>query len=200
MKNFRTSSVSRGGFGIAAALFGITLFSGSALYAGPPPQDADQGRFPISLAEVDARRAEAFAAADSNGDGLVSPGEFANAEPPGGHHGKPPPIGDRRPDRPQPSAEQIAAMDEALFTALDANDDNVLSRSEFTRQAMTDAQREMRRIRFFAHADADGDGHLSPEEYPPRRLNEFDTNGDGEITRDEIPSHPGGGHHKRTDG
>ena len=172
------------------------LLTGLVLVAAPHPARAapDQdGRFPITVEERDAHRAEIFALVDTNGDGLISSEEFAAADLPA------------RPRGPQQSrwggryqgaqgsnghARQngaMAAMEEDLFLALDADADGVISRDEFSAAAMGEARRAARKSRFFARADADGDGYLSPEEFPPRRLATLDANGDGEIDADEWP-------------
>lgn len=172
------------------AVLTLALLAGAAANVwANPPGGAD--RFPISVAEAEAHRAQVFAEVDSNGDGLVSAEEFAAAEGPRKHRGgKRPPGPDGQGGRHEmPSAEQLAAMEATLFEALDTDGDDVLSRSEFSLQALSEARAETRKTRFFERADANEDGYLSPDEFPPRRLTELDVNGDGQITRDEMPRH-----------
>jgi Ca2+-binding EF-hand superfamily protein len=168
----------------------VALLTGTATGVLAAPSGGPGDRFPIPVEDVEARQAEIFARMDSDGDGRISTEEFAAAKGPHGHRAgmKPPrPMGDGR-GRGKPSEEEIAAMDDAIFETLDADGNEVLSRSEFSHQAMTEARTNTMKAHFFAKADANGDGYLSPEEFPPgRRLADLDANGDGLITRDELP-------------
>lgn len=173
--------------GIAA--LGVAFSTlGTPPSAQAAPQDG-QDRFPISVEEIDARRVEVFVSVDSNGDGLISAEEFAAAELPkgrrGGQHKQRGGDGDE-----EAWAARREAMEEDLFFALDANADGVISRDEFSTEAMREARQANRKSRLFERADQDGDGYLSPDEFPPRRMAQLDANGDGEITRDELPAHP----------
>lgn len=179
---------------VAVLTAGLVLAAGSQQAEAAPDQD---GRFPISVEELDGRRAEIFALVDSNGDGLVSAEEFAAAELPnrsharhqgrrgGGYHG-------------ESSSEEIAlraeALEENLFLTLDADADGVISRSEFSMPVMREARKAAMKSRVFERADTDGDGYLSPDEFPPRRLATLDTNGDGQISADEWPDRHRGGY------
>ena len=71
---------------------------------------------------------------------------------------------------------------------LDADADGVISRDEFSVAAMSEARKAAQKSRAFERADTDGDGYLSPDEFPPRRLADLDVNGDGEISADEWPN------------
>lgn len=179
---------------IPAAL-ALTLLCTAAVGAQAAPPGG-QDRFPISVAEAEAHRAEIFAGLDSDGDGRISTEEFAAAEVPRGfRHGMKPPhpmAHERGRDEPDEARREarMTARDDALFAALDTDGNGTLSRAEFSHQAMARAMTEGMQHRLFERADADGDGYLSPEEFPPRRLAELDANGDGQITRDEMPRHP----------
>lgn len=179
--------------GGAVALVTTTLLISTAPQAAADPATAPHqamkgadDRFPVSVETLNARRTEMFAQIDANGDGLISVEEFAAHEPPmhkGMRSGK-----QRRmqADHPRPTADQLAIMEDALFERLDSNTDGVLSRDEFSRQAMMLARLETMKSQRFAHADQDGDGYLSPDEFPPNRAAEMDADGDGEITRSEF--------------
>ena len=179
----------------AAGLLGSTLILGSFMVNAPAAQAAPYGgsdRFPISVEEMDAKRAEIFANVDTNGDGLISAEEFAAAELPerqgrgkrGGNRGD---MSTRGGLSDEQVADRIAAMEDDLFHALDTDADGVISRDEFSRSAMKEAMADGRKAKMFERADQDGDGYLSPDEFLPRRLAQLDANGDGEITRDEMP-------------
>ena len=188
---------------ITGAVAGTALLGAASILLTLPEAQAapDQGghdRFPIFVEELEARRAEIFARVDSNGDGLISAEEFTAAEMPkhprggpnrrkgGGHHGSPSEEATSR------RHEAMAAMEEDLFHALDADADGVISRDEFSSAALRDARRTTMISRMFERADTDGDGYLSPDEFPPRRMANLDANGDGQISRDELPHRAAG--------
>ena len=195
---FRARNLANSSALAGAALIGTATF----LVASTPLAEAAAGQgandhFPISVEEMDARRAEVFASVDSNGDGLISTDEFAAAELPRPHRGGHKQM-NHRSERGEGSEGQSAeraarrdAMDENLFHALDKNTDGVISREEFSTQAMREARTDSMKSHMFERADQDGDGYLSPDEFPPRRLAQLDANGDGEVTRDELPDRRG---------
>lgn len=175
----------------AVLLLGAGLLSMTATPALAEPAagpDAAPGKFPLSVESMQARQLEIFAQIDANGDGLIDLEEFDAHEPPA--------RGNRKHRRhsakggERPSDEQAAALEEALFERLDGNSDGVLSRDEFSRQAMQAAAREIRKSQLFAAADRNDDGYLSPDEFPPRRPADLDTNADGEISRAELRAQP----------
>ena len=91
--------------------------------------------------------------------------------------------------RPDPKVELPA-----LFTRLDANKDGKLTTAEFMK--LPDARRAQMRDHMFKALDKDGNGSLSPTEFPPfvAYLKALDKNGDGVVTRDEMPRHGWGMH------
>jgi Ca2+-binding EF-hand superfamily protein len=157
-------------------IIGSVLLSGAAAAAAPAHP-------PVSVADLEARRAAAFERADTDGNGLVSAAELDRATAQHRRHPGGPPRGPGRPADPAAAA----ALDAEVFDALDANGDDVLSREEFSSDALRAAHASSRREARFARLDTNGDGQLSLEEFPPVHLASRDTNGDGMISEDEWP-------------
>ena len=150
---------------------------------------------PISIEQAENRAAEAFAAADANGDTELSRDEFAAAELP--HPGPRPgrPFAHRRMhDDAGPDSD---AYDAELFDALDADGDGMLSRAEAGREQRHAAHKALIKQRMFTHLDSDNSGAISASEFTQRvqRLRELDENADGEISRDEFRSRMRARHH-----
>ena len=165
----------------AGLLGAALLFLASTPVVQAAPDDVRPHRQPLSAEEMQARRAEIFAAVDGNGDGLISAEEFAAAELPRRphrvHHGDHHEGRGYRIERGGPDdegfgerQEAMAAMEEELFQALDTDADGVLSREEFATEAMMAARAAAMKSRLFERADQNGDGYLSPDEFPPRRM------------------------------
>jgi Ca2+-binding EF-hand superfamily protein len=164
---------------ITASASAAFLLTAAVVTANP-----GEHRFPISVAEIEARQAAAFARTDSDGDGLISPAEFDAHEGPGRRAHR----GGKRADQddPQAQAARRAELDHQLFQALDTDGNGTLSQSEFSSQALVEARRSTMRQYGFQRMDKDEDGYLSPQEFPPGRLAALDADGDGMITREEA--------------
>ena len=164
----------RGTIAGAALLGSAALLVVTASNVSAAPDQDQHDRSPITAEERDQRRAEIFARVDSDGDGLISAEECAGAEMPrrsrgsqhkrggGGYRGAPSEEMSAR------WSENMAAMEEHLFQTLDADGDGIISRDEFSREALDAARKSARRSQMFERADANGDGYLSPDEFPRR--------------------------------
>jgi len=175
---------------LSAAL--ALLLAGSA-YAEPR-----EGRFPINLEEVATRQAQHFDAIDQDNDERVSLAEFEQAPRPkharrhqrgqrmhrrGGpgrraHHGE---------GRKEQRQALRAATQAEVFKLLDSNNDGVLSTAEHA-AADRETRQLARKRAVFAQLDSNQDGQLEAAEMPSRlaRLQAADSDGDGQITRDEM--------------
>lgn len=171
---------------------------------------------PIDLSEAKAKEEARFQVIDADGDGLVSAEEFAAADPrqlmaglsAGGELGE----ARRRmtAERRSVAHERVRAVKERhqaehegrdrvarrearqraerreAFETADTDDDGQLSTEEYEHlPAKVEAER---RQRMFARLDANGDGSLTPDEFPSvvNRLEMLDADGDGLVTRDEM--------------
>ena len=161
-----------------------------------------QPRTPIDLGEVRAADEKRFAAADADGDGLVSEAEFAAmgtedmvriARGGGRGDARRPGAGLRPGQRDAMRARADARKekrhaDQAAreFEAADADGDGQISTREY--EGIDQARRAARQTQLFARLDADGDGMLTRAEFPSvaTRLETLDADGDGKVTPDEI--------------
>lgn len=157
-----------------------------------------QVRFPISIADVEARANAKFTGADSNMDGLLSSEEFAQLrleergaksrgrlEKRNGNAGKGGPINRQR------AAEQKqirAAAAKEMFKLLDTNADGVIDADEYTRADSRKLRHQAHKRAAFAQHDVNNDGFLAPSEMPSPvvRLQRLDTNGDGQVSKREM--------------
>jgi len=162
--------------------------------------------FPVSIADLEAKAAVAFTQADSDGNGEVSPEEFAVVDPDHrgmrerhfgsrrrfeghgehrGHHGG----YDRASGGDRGAGFEHSPQAQAeFFAALDTDGNGELSAEEFAPENHRAARKTLRQKRMFARMDADGSGGLSIDEFPGRaqRMRSLDSNEDGEVTRDEL--------------
>lgn len=104
----------------------------------------------------------AFAHLDADGNEEITEEEFAAAEAPHHrkrHHMGRPGMGDR------PTAEQRASHHQALFETLDSNADGCISSVEFA--SLHEVRTALVKEHMFQRMDRDGNGVLTPDEFPP---------------------------------
>lgn len=173
--NSQRSFISAAGISAAMALL---LASASA---------SASDRFPISIADVEARMAERISEADTDANGSIDLEEFMNVSfdrKGGGHHRR----GARHMRKPQPTDEQRAAVQANAFELLDSDADGSISEAEFNQADGRQVRKQARKQAMFSHLDEDGNGLLSSDELPDpaARLRSADSDGDGLVTRQEM--------------
>ena len=145
----------------------------------------------IDIEQMKAGAAERFAKVDADGNGKVTPEEFAAA------HGDAPKADRRKAmrkrmerrmrDRRDEMRRNMRGMlgDEA-FEVADGDGDGKLSREEV--RGLPKAARSVAQRRAFDRVDADGDGVLTASELSPRvaMLEKADADGDGKVNREEM--------------
>lgn len=172
---------------VAACITGAALVAN--VFAAPKERAKS-----IDLSELQAAQEKRFAAADTDGDGLVSTEEFAALDPravfPRQQFGQRGREGARR----GPGAQRRGPGPEAIRQRMEQR------RAEIEKRLADREKRQQEaRTHNFETADSDGDGQLSPDEYSdmPATLRaarqkemfaRLDEDGDGKLSREEFPS------------
>lgn len=179
---------------IIAVVVAITAMTVSGVASAKDRLD----RFPISIADAKARTSAKFAAADSNMDGLVSIEEFTQFKPKrrdaklGGalekRNGKAGKRGSMNGQRAAERKQIRAAVAKEMFKLLDTNADGVIDADEYTQADGRRLRHQAHKRATFAHLDANNDSFLAPDEMPSpvARLQQLDTNGDGQVSKYEM--------------
>ncbi|XOV84114.1 MAG: EF-hand domain-containing protein [bacterium] len=168
-------------------------------------------RFPISIAEVQSKTAERFAAMDTDQSGSIDLSEFEQAKPlnrqhkpragarqgdgrrsghPGGpRHSHRDGLLMQGPQHAQRSALREATAEE-MFAILDGDGDGVISKDEYKSKKPGQSRALAMKRAMFKQLDKDQDRLLTPAEMPDpaERLRKVDANNDGVVTRAEMHS------------
>ena len=168
----------------------------------------------IDIEAMTSQSAARFAKIDTNGDGQIDSTEFAAIEMRRPNRAKPGKRAHRagpgkRAHRAGPGKRAHRAKSrfsqggpragfsprrlhlpdpDAVFNMADENGDKQLSRKEF--KLLPVAMKKIAQKPLFSRLDANDDGALTKDEFPPMRarLKKLDANGDGKLTRDELPA------------
>ena len=193
---------------VAACVTGAALVAN--VFAEPKERRAS-----VDLSELQAAEEKRFAAADADGDGLVSAEEFAAVDPGqlsagmrmrGDRDGRPPKFAGERRRGADPEAmrqrmeQRRAEMEKRMaerekrrqaarardFETADSDGDGQLSAQEYGDMPATLEATRQREL--FTRLDENHDGVLTPAEFPSMvaRLRPLDADGDGIVTRDEM--------------
>ena len=143
---------------------------------------AERHLFPIEIAAAEARAAERFEAADTNGDSLLSRAEF-DAAPPHPRHFMPKGRGARD--------FHHGTLDDATFAQLDTDGSGELSQAELAPEHRAAARRAAMQTYLFSRLDLDGDGSITLAEMSARleTLRAADADADGLVTKEELRGH-----------
>ncbi len=171
---------------IQTTLVASLLVLSANAYAEHPPGGERHWRGPISISEVEQETEQRFVKLDTNGDDQITADEFDAAEM---HRpGRRGPMSRRfhgdGPDRELRHAE----IEAEVFAELDADGNGELSQDEYSAENQRAAKKAVMQQHMFSRMDQNDDGVIDRDEFrePAKRLTELDTDGNGEVTRDEL--------------
>lgn len=191
--------------GLSTLFAGVSICIAGATWAAP-----NSDRFPISIADLEAKAAERFANIDSDKSGDIDMDEFEAAEMqhphPGANRGEKQRHGTQKQEGSHADghragkhrrggsagatmrAEMRAATQAELFSILDADEDGHLSQAEFTADGQRKARVQAQKRAVFKGLDRDGNSLLTADEFPRSlaRLSAADVDQDGLITKAEM--------------
>ena len=169
--------------------FAIAAFSAVGATDAPDAAAGEgaKGNRGVSIETLESRAAERFAKADADGDGRVTPEEFAAVRMDRrARRGEDARRDGRRGDGSRDRRRSRGLFEDGAFDAADTDGDGKLSREEW--RELPRAARDAARARMFARMDDNGDGVLEAAEFGPNveRLRGLDADGDGRLTRREM--------------
>jgi len=185
-------------------MFALTLSGTVASTAFAAPHS---DRFPISLADAQAKAEARFAEADVDGSGSIDLAEFENAKLPHPgkrlhgkrQHGKKGQRGEHR--RGGKHSKIRTAAKEEIFAILDSNSDGSISKEEHSSADMRATRKLAMKRAMFKHLDKDKNQLLSVGEMPnpANFLSVADEDNDGYVSQEEMRANRRAIHRARRD-